>query len=378
MPILEMASERDLRSKAVFSEALALLLAEQGKSLQDISRTTGYDVAYLASLLDGHQDPSPAVVELVARSLSVAPDHFLEYRLAAVILALRREPDRVNQLFLESLSSLERESLDVATFDNRPFVEAVRATLSSEEMTQGELAESIGLSQSELSLVLNGRRNPPADLPEAIAQALGVPPEFFLAYRLAIVHEWLRERPETIDGLMESLERTVELAPYEAWPARALPDPQRVPLVELARSLAEIITVEAPVIGARVYAVRLRAAGIETETRELRSVLNRASYALMQAGAIVGVNERLERTQKYLVLRPLGAPEVRVRTRGDRRVTEIPLSEVRAVVEATRAHRYGESVAAIQEEVLGLYDVSSPRLDDLEHINRALSQRRDT
>jgi hypothetical protein len=25
-----------------------------------------------------------------------------------------------------------------------------------------------------------------------------------------------------------------------------------------------------------------------------------------------------------------------------------------------------------------LYDVSSPRLDDLEHINRALSQRRDT
>ena len=105
-------------------------------------------------------------------------------------------------------------------------------------------------------------------------------------------------------------------------------------------------------------------------------MLNRASYAAMRARAILGVNERPERSQKFLVLRVPGTPEVRVRARGDRQVPEIPLTEVRVVVKETLAYRRGDDVLAIQEEVLSAYAIRQPRLSDIEHINRAFNPRR--
>ena len=363
------------RSSVAFSETLAALLGARTMSLHDLLLATGLEARYLESLLDGSKEPPRGVIEVVARGLDLPPEHFLEYRIGAARDALGRDPERANELFLRSLTEIERQNLDVSSFDNRPFAEAVRALLIEEEMTQGELAENIGLSQSELSRMLNHRRKLPTDLAETIAQALGASPEFFLEHRLALVEEWFRETPEEVDALLEGLERGVELPPYEAWPPRPLPDPRRVSLVELSQSLIEIIKVEGPVVGARLYVLRLRAAGLGQETKALRSLLNRASYATMRAGAVIGVNERDERTQKYLVLRLPGVPEVRMRARGDRTVPEIPLSEVRTVVKATSAYKYGEGVEAIQNEVFAAYQLPRPGLADLEHVNRAISMR---
>lgn len=357
-----------------FPHALSALMRQKGMTSAEITQATGFSPSYVEALLEGDHDPSLGVIELIAEVFAVSPRHFLEYRVHLVTSALTRDPEEANALFLGSLSDLERENVDVSSFDDRPLAEAVRALLVEEEMTQVELAESIGLSQSELSRILNGRRAAPLEFIETVAQALGVRPEFFLEYRLAMLGEWLRMHRDRVSELLERLERGVELPPYESWEVRPLPDPRSVSLVELARSIIEIIRVEGPVLGVRAYALRLRASGI-WETKELRSLLNRASYAAMRARAILGVNERPERSQKFLVLRVPGTPEVRARARGDRRVAEIPLGEVRAVVKETLSYRRGEDVLAIQEEVLSAYAVPRPRLNDIEHINRAINLR---
>lgn len=375
MLVREMAKEKAGWSRVSFAETLGELLREKKMGIRDLSRAAGLDGRDLESMFDGHKEPSRGAIELIAEALDVPPEHFLDYRLASVAQALAQDATRANELFLRSLSEIERQHVDASSFDDRRFAEAVRALLVQEEMTQGELAESIGLSQSELSLVLNGHRKLTLDLAETISQALGVAPEFFLAHRVALVGEWLRGLPDEVDALFRDVERGVHLAAYEAWAPTPLPDPRQVSLVELARSLIEIVKVEGPVLGARAYSLRLRAAGIRWETREVRSLLNRASHAAMRAGVVIGDNERQERTQKYLVLRVPGTPEVWMRARGVRSIPEIPLREVGAVVKATRAYQYGDSVAAIQEEVLNAYHQPQPRLADLEHINRAVSMR---
>ncbi len=53
-------------------------------------------------------------------------------------------------------------------------------------------------------------------------------------------------------------------------------------------------------------------------------------------------------------------------------MTEIPIREIRAVVEMTRSFRLGEHIKAIQDELLAVYDVGKARMSDIEHINKAI------
>ncbi len=359
-------------SRASFPESLSSLLAERGMSPRKLARKMRIAASSLHAAIDGRREPTRGVLELAARTLHVPPQYFLEYRLTTVIDALARDPARADALFLESLAELERRNVDVSGFGNRGFGEAVRALLADEELTQGELAESIGISPSELSQILNGKRRLHADVFVVVAQALGVDPEFFLGYGLALLGELLRDHPDEIDALLEELEPPLGLSPYETWPVRPMPDPRRVSLKDVARSLMEIIDVEGPVLGARVYRLRLRAAAIQAETRELRSLLNRASHAAIKSGSVIGENERPEPTQRKLVLRLRGTPAVRIRARGDRSVAEIPLAEMRAVIEAIKSRRLHESAAALQNEIFAVYEVGQPRPADIEHIDKAM------
>ncbi len=222
---------------------------------------------------------------------------------------------------------------------------------------------------------MNGRADRTTDFLCSVADALGVPPESLLAFRLEVVAEWLRAHPEETNEAWDEIQRGPLLEPYEHWPVRPLPDPRTVSLADVAKSLIAIVKIEGPVLGGRAYSLRLRAAGLYTGTRELRSVLNKASFAAIKAGAIIGLNEFPGPTQKFLVLRIPGSPEVRVRTRGERSVSEIPLAELAEVVASTRAYRLGEPVAEVQNAVLALYGIASPRLADLEHINRAINMK---
>ena len=148
-------------------------------------------------------------------------------------------------------------------FSSKAFGPTVRDILAQHQMTQLELAESIGLAQPTLSRVMNGHELVSSELIEQIAQALDVAPETFEEYRLELLGEWLRSRPDRIDELFRELSWSPTFEEYRTWVPRPMRSPRDVSPRELLESLLEIVATEGPVMGARVYALRLAASGID-------------------------------------------------------------------------------------------------------------------
>jgi transcriptional regulator with XRE-family HTH domain len=363
----------DRRTDDPFPIAIAALLEESGTSPTELAVLAGIDPAELAPLLDGSKEPPHKAIEKLAPKLGVRPRYFLEYRTAIVVDGLARDPKRANELFFSSLRKDLRATVDTDAWDDRGFGDTVRARLLEKKLTQAKVAETVGLSESVLSQLLGVRRRLDVGLLLRFAEALELSPETFLAYRVELVAEWLRDNPAELTRILEAIERPVELAPYEAWDPRELPDPLAVSLADLARSLIEIVAVEGPVLGARVYRLRLQAAGFDAESREHRQALNRASRAAVHAGVLVGVSEQAEPSQKFLVLRRAGMPEVSVRERGGRRIPEIPLAEIREVIASIQSRRGRVSVESLHGELASLYGIEQPRESDIEHVNRAIT-----
>lgn len=242
-------------------------------------------------------------------------------------------------------------------------------------MTQGDIAEDAELHQATLSQILNGGREPSMVEIERIADALGVAPESILEYRLAAIRDWLEETPERLNALFGDVEPAM-LEPYRAWESRTLPSPLAVDARELLRSLVEIVRVEGPVVGARVYSLRLAAAGIHEETIELRRLLNRAAYAATRDRILLAENETGEARQKFLTLRLPGTPRVVIRARGERGLCEIPAAEVAAMIRTTLPLRRGAPIAAVQESVVEAYGLGRLTVREVEYLNRCINRAR--
>jgi transcriptional regulator with XRE-family HTH domain len=314
-------------------------------------------------------------LEALAHQLGVPPGRLQEYRLALVTESLLRKPQSLHLLFLEALSSIERDLIQTADFSDQPFGPTVRFLLVELELTQQELRESVGVPQPTLSRVMNGYEKPSVELLETIAQALDTPPEVFLEYRLALIDDWLRDHPERTDELYEELTDEPTLAEYRAWAPRTMPDPRVMPPRGLIESLLEIVRIEGPVMGARVYELRLAASEL-VETKELRSLLNRATAAAARAGLLLDENERGDATQKFRILRMSDQPEIHPRELGPRRLWQVPLRELEVVLKGTSAWKRGAEARSLQLALLATYGVSTGSLTDAEHLNRCIMRSR--
>ncbi|MHB1242576.1 MAG: helix-turn-helix domain-containing protein [Gaiellaceae bacterium] len=356
------------------SDAIAQHAEHHEVGLATIARRSGMTLTYLETLADGETFPIEAeAVEAVARVLGLEPSRVREYRAASVMDSLSRRSARLDALFSETLSPIERNLVADAKFSEEPFGPTVWRLLGEHELTQQELAEGIGLAQSSLSRAMNGHERPSIELLETVAQALDVAPEIFVEYRLGLIDDWLRQHPGRTDELFEELSWEPMLAGYHAWRVRTLPDPRHVEPRALLESLLEIVAAEGPVMGARVYGLRLAAAGLE-ETRDLRSLLNRGTAALARAGRLIDENETGEQTQKYRILRLPDQAAVVPRVLGDRRLWQVPPRELETVIRATSAWKRGLSVARVQMAVTATYGLSGVSLRDAEHLNRCITR----
>lgn len=367
------AREMTASKSIALSEAIASYAEEHGLGMAAIARRARMTATYLQMLADGETFPIEAgAIEAVARVLDIAPSRLMEYRTALVMDLLSRQAARFDALFSETLSPIERKLVGDAKFSEEPLGPTVWRLLDEHELTQQELADGIGLTQSSLSRAMNGRERPSIELLEAIAQALDVAPEMFVEYRLGLIDEWLRQHPERTDELFEELSWEPTLGEYHSWRIRTLPDPRVEPRA-LLESLLEIVAAEGPVLGARVYELLLTAAGLE-ETKELRSLLNRSTALLARAGRIIDENESGEQTQKYRTLRLPDQAAVVPRELGDRQLWQVPSGELEAMVRATTAWKRGLSVARIQMAVTATYGLSGVSVKDAEHLNRCITR----
>lgn len=129
-------------------DAVSNCLAQQGVSLATFALRVRMPTGQVQRLIDGetlHLDAQ--TIEVVARALDLPPETLREYRLASVIESLKRHPARRDELFRESLSSIERELIADMAFSDDPFGTAVWLLLHEQELTQQELAEGVGMPQ---------------------------------------------------------------------------------------------------------------------------------------------------------------------------------------------------------------------------------------
>ena len=202
---VEMATEASSTPSIPISCVITPWLAEQGSTITRLAYGTGVPSADVEALATGEPvQLNAAAIESVANKLGVEPDQLREFRLAVILESLPFHPPQLDLLFREALSPIERGLIASVVFSDKTFGPTVWNLLRQHEMTQLELAESIGLAQPTLSRLMNGHELASSEVMEQIAQALDVAPETFEEYRLELLAEWLRSRPDRIDELFRS------------------------------------------------------------------------------------------------------------------------------------------------------------------------------
>ena len=87
-------------SEEEFGPTVERLMAENGVTYRGLADKTGLSAGYLNHLVHGNRPvPSNEVVERLATSLGVEPEHFREYRLRVITTRLEAMPELIDRLY---------------------------------------------------------------------------------------------------------------------------------------------------------------------------------------------------------------------------------------------------------------------------------------
>src|SRR5215212_4050871 len=97
------------RIERPFIEELPRLLEERGRTMHSLARQAGINPSHLSKILrqSHYKRPSANLAEKVARALDLSPEYFPEYREAALVARLKRDPEYRDALF-DELEAEER------------------------------------------------------------------------------------------------------------------------------------------------------------------------------------------------------------------------------------------------------------------------------
>jgi len=87
-------------SEEPFGPTVERLMAETGITYRSLADQTGLSAGYLNHLVHGNRPiPADAIVERLASSLGVEPEHFREYRIRVITERLEQMPELINRLY---------------------------------------------------------------------------------------------------------------------------------------------------------------------------------------------------------------------------------------------------------------------------------------
>jgi very-short-patch-repair endonuclease len=133
-----------------------------------------------------------------------------------------------------------------------------------------------------------------------------------------------QSRPRVSNGLM--------LAPYMSWPSHPLAEVDFASPDEIVAGLMEIVAVEGPMHALRAYQLYVKAAGGQRVGKEIRRSLNQATSRGLHNRQLAQINDSIVGQIDKTLYLP-GQPPVVVRELGPRQLTEVPRSEIQALVE---------------------------------------------
>ena len=83
-----------------FGTAVERLMNDSATTYRGLAAKSGLSAGYLNHLVHGNRPvPSNEVIERLAASFDIEPDHFREYRLRVIAERLESEPDLVDRLY---------------------------------------------------------------------------------------------------------------------------------------------------------------------------------------------------------------------------------------------------------------------------------------
>jgi transcriptional regulator with XRE-family HTH domain len=87
-------------SEEPFGPTVERLMTESGVTYRELAARTKLSAGYLNHLVHGNRPvPSDDVVETLAGSLGVEPEHFREYRLRRITERLEKMPELIDRLY---------------------------------------------------------------------------------------------------------------------------------------------------------------------------------------------------------------------------------------------------------------------------------------
>jgi very-short-patch-repair endonuclease len=136
---------------------------------------------------------------------------------------------------------------------------------------------------------------------------------------------------------MEEGRNVLNLAPYPVWDTRhVFPNTKNGTLAGRIEALRRIVEVEGPILGHRLYQLYVRSAGGQRVGKEIRRLLNSTSNTAVSKGILKAENLLGEPGQILKTFRLPGQPEVDLRERGPRTLSEVPPGELIAVMRALK------------------------------------------
>ena len=94
------ARRRRRFSEEPFGPTLVRLMAETGVTYRALADKSGLSAGYLNHLVHGNRPvPSNDVIQKLASTLGVEPEHFREYRLRVITDRLEEMPDMIDRLY---------------------------------------------------------------------------------------------------------------------------------------------------------------------------------------------------------------------------------------------------------------------------------------
>jgi very-short-patch-repair endonuclease len=183
----------------------------------------------------------------------------------------------------------------------------------------------------------------PVDAPEsAQASTPVVPPAPCSSARENMPPVEARLPPSSVDGdlfdrgqvqipSVRSRDANLPFSDYVEYTGLLGDDPRSVNEHVVSEGIVRIIEVEGPVLAKRVYDIYLRSCGIKRMGHELKSTMNKALSHAIRQGRVICEDEAGKSGILFSVVRVMGSPPIRLRSRGPRSFEELPPSELQVV-----------------------------------------------
>ena len=167
-----------------------------------------------------------------------------------------------------------------------------------------------------------------------------------------------------------------KLPEYVNWQPRNLLDPREAAIEDIGIGLLSIVEQEGPILCYRTYSIYAKSCGIHRISNELKHIFDAAIKRQIKDKNIIIDFENGKGNMDQSIVRDSNSSEVRLRCRGDRRLDEIPPSEIAELMNITC---HDNKMLIYDKEklfriILGIYDLTRKTEKTIEILERAFER----